>query len=42
MEALVIGAGFIVVALLVWNIRVIWYAYSGEYEIDQRLKAISK
>jgi hypothetical protein len=41
-EAVAVIAGVFVIASFAWTARVLWYAWSGEYELDQRLKAITK
>jgi hypothetical protein len=41
-EALAIVAGILLIGAFLWTGRVLWYALSGEYEIDQRLNSIGK
>jgi hypothetical protein len=41
-EALTVLAGIFLVGALLWTGRVLWYALSGQYEIDQRLNSIGK
>jgi hypothetical protein len=41
-EALAIILGIMLLGALIWTIRVLWYALSGRYEIDQRLDALTK
>ncbi len=42
MEALVIVCGIFIFGAFIWTGRVLWYTLSGQYEIDQRLKANGK
>ncbi len=42
MNALVVVAGVFLIAAILWTIRVLMYALSGRYEIDQRLNSIRK
>ena len=42
MEALVVVCGVFISGAFIWSARVLWYALSGQYEIDQRLNAIRK
>ena len=41
---LVLGilSGVLILAGFVWTARVVWYALSGQFEIDQRLSSLSK
>ena len=40
MVVLEIAFGVFIVVGLLWTARVIWYAKSGQYELDQRLSSI--
>jgi hypothetical protein len=42
MLVLGIASGVLVFAGFLWTARVIWYALSGQFDIDQRLSSISK
>jgi hypothetical protein len=41
-DALAVVAGILLIGAFLWTGRVLWYALSGQYEIDQRLDSIGK
>ena len=41
-DALVVVVGIFLIGAVLWTGRVLWYALSGQYEIDRRLNSIGK
>ena len=42
MQLLLAVCGIFLLGAFTWTVRVLWYAHSGHYEIDKRLKALER